>query len=406
MAFVAAFLAGCSSSSHETSSATPTSAAGGTAQAGSAAKITVEGVLTLADFGPGATKAAQARFNAADNSGEIPGGRKINYLGAVDDQGTPDGNLSVVRRLVNQDHVFAIVPALSPFLEFGSGLFINQQKTPTVGWGISPAFCQPSEPSNMYLFGFNGCLTPPIPTYASNLIPGPLTKLFQAEGKGGPQGKTVAIIGDNNDANKLGNQAAQASLANAGFKVVYVQNPLPGPIAQITDYSPYVQALMTANGGKPPDAISVTSGIAEAIGLGKALQQAGYKGVISQPTYAPQVTKAAAGLTAETNFATPESNAPDMARIVSTLQAAGISPIGLPELAGYLSADMFIQILKKVGSDLTAQRFQQVAASFRYEIPGVVGPTYYPAGFQVSPPCGEMVTSDGTKWTITAAYAC
>ena len=63
---------------------------------------------------------------------------------------------------------------------------------------------------------------------------------------------------------------------------------------------------------------------------------------------------------------------------------------GLLDIAatGYYSADMFIQILKKVGPNLTPEAFQQAAANFTYSIPNVVGPTYYPAGFQTGPPCG------------------
>ena len=62
---------------------------------------------------------------------------------------------------------------------------------------------------------------------------------------------------------------------------------------------------------------------------------------------------------------------------------------------------MFIQILKKVGPDLTPQRFQQVAGTITYSIPGVVGPTYYPQGYQVGPPCSEeLVYSNGTTWSV------
>src|SRR5262249_44973449 len=95
-----------------------------------------------------------------------------------------------------------------------------------------------------------------------------------------------------------------------------------------------------------------------------------------------------------------------MAKIVATLHAGGVTLIGQPELAGYYSADMFVQMLKKVGPNLTPEAFRQVAASFTYEVPGVVGPTYYPAGYQVGAPCGELVYSDGTKWTIAVPYAC
>ena len=114
----------------------------------------------------------------------------------------------------------------------------------------------------------------------------------------------------------------------------------------------------------------------------------------------------AKGDTVQNTFATTESPLPAMAKIVALLHAAGVTNIGQPELAAYYSADMFVQILKKVGPDLTPQAFQQTAKNFTYQIPGIVGPTYYPQSFQQGSPCGELVTSNGVKWTIAAPYAC
>ena len=76
--------------------------------------------------------------------------------------------------------------------------------------------------------------------------------------------------------------------------------------------------------------------------------------------------------------------------------------IGQPELGAYFSTDIFIAILKGVGPDLTAQRFQQVAAHYTYQIPGVIGPSYYAAGFYTGAPCGESVYSNGTSWSIAS----
>jgi hypothetical protein len=176
---VAVLTAGCSSSTHSSQGTTATTlgstqtaqgtspttqaSTGGSVRGVTSSEITVGGLVTVLDFGPGAAKAAQARFIAANNSGEIPGGRKIRYVGYADDGGSPDQNLSVTRRLIDQDHVFAIVPALTPFEQSG-GVYLNQQHVPAVGWGISPVFCPTSNPSATYAFAFNGCLTPSPPT--------------------------------------------------------------------------------------------------------------------------------------------------------------------------------------------------------------------------------------------------
>jgi hypothetical protein len=163
---------------------------------------------------------------------------------------------------------------------------------------------------------------------------------------------------------------------------------------------------MTANNGKPPDAIYLEPGPANAFGMSRALQQAGYKGVIAHSTYAPQLVAEAKGDSAINFFATAESTAPAMSQMVAALHAGGVTQIGQPELASYLSADMFVKILQKVGPDLTPKRFQQVASTFAYSIPGVIGPSYYPAVFYVGAPCSELVYSNGTTWSISAPFAC
>ena len=410
-AAVVTSLAGCSSSSHSSSSASTASSSATTAAGAQTAscnssgtrgvtgsEITVGGLVTVLDFGTGIDKAAEARFNQANSDGELPCGRKIKYISSLDDQGTPDVDLSDIRRLTEQDSVFAIAPALSPAIESG-GTYINQHQVPTVGWGVSPAFCQPPNPSDMYLFGFNGCLTPPVQTYQSNVLAGSMAKLFQLKGSSA-QGSPVALIGDDSDTSKSGNAGIGGQLQAVGFKIVYSQNPMPAAPAVVTDFTPYVEAIMTSNGGHPPDLVYVTSGPANAFGLSRALQEAGYKGIISHSTYAPQLVAQAKGDTVQNTFATTESNTPAMQQIISTLHAGGVTQIGQPELAAYYSADMFVQIVKKVGPDLTPQRFQQVAGSFTYSIPGVVGPTYYPQGYEVGPPCSELVYSNGTQWSV------
>jgi branched-chain amino acid transport system substrate-binding protein len=424
---VTALVAGCGSSSHNAQSGTATTTQGttqstsqSTTQGGTAAStqgcthdnargvtgstINVAGLVSILDFGTGAGKAAAARFAQASSDGEIPCGRKINYIATKDDQGTPDGNLSAIRTLVQQNSVFGIAPALSPFIESG-GVYINQQKVPTVGWGVAPSFCPPAGVTSTYLFGFNGCLVQYPPTYAVNIV-GPATvRALKLQGKD-IQGMTSAVIGDDYDSSKSGVTVVSASLVSSGLRSVYAKNPFPAPPAVVSDFSPEVQALMTANNGKPADVIYSASGPATAFGLCRALQQAGFKGLCEHSTYAPSLAATAKGDTVQNTFATTESPLPAMAKIVALLHSAGVTDIGQPELAAYYSADMFVQILKKVGPDLTPQAFQQAAKNFTYQIPGIVGPTYYPQSFQQGSPCGELVYSNGVKWSIAAPYAC
>ena len=176
--------------------------------------------------------------------------------------GDPDGNLAAIRQLVEQDHVFGISPALSPFIQSG-GIYINQQQVPTTGWGVSPAFCPPAGVTNIYLFAFNGCLVEYPPTYSAD-IPGPTTATaIELQGKT-VQGMTAAVAGDDYTSSKSGVKTVAASFAGAGFKVDYAQNPFPAPPAVVTDFSPEVQAILTANSGKPVDVVYSASGPATA----------------------------------------------------------------------------------------------------------------------------------------------
>ena len=59
-------------------------------------EIKVEG-LGYAAFYADAGKAAKVRFDEANSSGEIPGGRKINYLGFQDDASAKKGSNAEVR---------------------------------------------------------------------------------------------------------------------------------------------------------------------------------------------------------------------------------------------------------------------------------------------------------------------
>jgi hypothetical protein len=191
------------------------------------------------------------------------------------------------------------------------------------------------------------------------------------------------------------------------MKVVYAEAALPAPPATVADFTPYVQDIMTSNDGKQPDVAFLVVAPSNVYGLGPALSQAGFTGVNTNAVaYVPSLAALTKGWQAFTQFATPEAPAPEMATIVSTLKAAGIDPVGQPGLAGYYSADMFVEVLKKVGKNLTPERFQAAAAKFTYSIEDVVGPTVYPAGFKAGTPCGQLAESDGAKYAVTAEFAC
>ena len=334
--------------------------------------------------------------------GVTVGGRRINYVESADDKGDPTTDLSEAQRLVQQDQVFAVVPALTPVMDQAAAFF-NQQHVPFFGWGIDHGFC-----NNPYAFGFTGCIVPPetIPTTGTTwgaLI----ASYFKGHGSpGGATGKTAAVIAEDNDTGRTGAIVIGAQARKAGFKVVFQKNDLP--TTPPGDYSPYVNELMTSNSGKQPDVVFVTTSVQNTLQLPGKLVQAGFRGILTNAVlYDPRAVSLMKGNSVFTQFDVPEdTNNAAMQQIVTKIKAAGATQITQPMLSAYFSADAFVAVLKKVGKNLTPESMAKAMASFTYQIPGVVGPTKYPASKTQGAPCGTLVFSDGTNWSVQVPYAC
>ncbi len=335
-------------------------------------------------------------------SGVTIAGRHINYVESADDNGDPATNLSQAQRLVQQDQVFAVVPTLTPVMD-QAATFFAQQHVPFFGWGIDHGFC-----NNPYAFGFTGCIVPPpnIPTTGTTWGALIATYFKNHGSPGGAAGKTAAVIAEDNDTGRTGAIVIGSQAKKAGFKLVFQKNDLPA--TPPGDYSPYVNELMTSNGGKQPDVIFVTVSTNNTLNLPGKLTQAGFKGILTNAVlYDPRAVGLMKANSVFTQFDVPEdtSNAA-MQQIVTKLKAAGATTITQPMLSSYFSADSFVQVLKKVGKNLTPEAVAKAMANFTYQIPGVVGPTKYPASKTQGSPCGTLVYSDGTAWSVQVPYAC
>ena len=182
--------------------------------------------MTVLDFGTGVDKAAEARFNQANNDGELPCGRKIQYIPSLDDQGTPDLDLTDIRRLTQQDGVFAIAPALSPAIRVRWHLCEPAPGSHRGLGGLPRRFASlPTRPTCISS-AVPGCLNPARSNHQSNVLAGSMAKLFQLKGSSA-QGSSVALIGDDTDTSKAGNAGIGGQLQAVGFKIVYSQNPMP-----------------------------------------------------------------------------------------------------------------------------------------------------------------------------------
>jgi branched-chain amino acid transport system substrate-binding protein len=363
--------------------------------------ITVGG-LGYAAFYQDSAVGAQARFDKANNGNEIPGGRKINFLGFRDDGSDQNKNLDEGRKLVQDDQVFAVVPVSTPFL--GAADFFAQNKTPFIGWGISSGFCQ-----NPFGFGFSGCLTPEDPKTAASTW-GDLIKKGNFDGD--TKGKTAAVIAEDNDSGAAGIKVISASAKAGGFKVVYSKNPIPPLPATVSDYTPFANEIMSSNNGNPPDVVFLTLAVNNVNGLQNKLLELGYQGVLTNAVgYDPRIASQYVGSSVFIQFNAFESAQQGntaMQQIIDEVRA--VKPDQLltqPVLAGYLSADMFVQMLKKTGKNLTETRFLRAAnRNFKYELKDVVGSITFPAGHERGGTCGTLVESDGTNYTIRVPFDC
>ena len=374
---------------------------------GAARSQTAPQVLKIATIGTTSlygdmAKGVQARLDDANKNKELPGGRTIEYLGMIDDKSTADGTVAAVRQAKEQDGAFAIVGSINSYL---TSEYVNQQKLPWVGWGITDSFCPHGSKTPWYLFSITGCINAVNAAY-SGAWPELLAKQL-----GGAKGKTVACFGDDSPAGKQGVKTGCSSFKVAGFTPVLEEASVPAPPAVVSDWSPYVQKAMTANSGKPADVVGMMFGPGPVLGFQPALTRAGYPGVPTNAVlYSNRVTSLMKGGVVSVAFATAEaaSSNPEMQKILASLNRVGISTdqVGLTALVGWYSADMFVKILQKAGKNLTPEAFQKAASKFTYEIKNTIGPTTYPNAFAAPTPCGELVASDGTTWTITQPFQC
>jgi ABC-type branched-subunit amino acid transport system substrate-binding protein len=366
--------------------------------------ITVAGLTDSQQ--PEAAAGAKAALDAANDAGGV-NGRKFDYLGGNDDKGDVSQSLALAKKMVQQDGVFAAVPVVTPNAA-SAEQFFEQQKVPFFGWGINTGFYD-----NSYGFGFTGAIVPPPPVTTAGSTWGDLiSQLFKNNGDAkGAKGKSAAVISEDNDSGTTGAQVIGASAKFAGMKVPYQKASIPAPPATVGDYSPYVNDIMTANGGKPVDVVFVVTSFTNVLGLSKALLAAGFEGILTNAVaYDSRLVAAAKGQTVFTQFSTPEA-APDnanMQKVVDTLDKYLPSGQAVTQgvLAGYFSADFFIKAVKKAGKNLTPESLQKATSKLSYSIKDVVGPTPYPDAFKYGTPCGQLVQSDGTAYTVAVKYAC
>jgi ABC-type branched-subunit amino acid transport system substrate-binding protein len=169
--------------------------------------------------------------------------------------------------------------------------------------------------------------------------------------------------------------------------------------------------VLTANAGKPPDAVFVVGSYSNVTAMQKALRDGGYTGLFTDDIeYDPDLVPLATGSAVMLQTAAIETapTNPAMQQLVTDVHAiAPDLPIDQTVAAGYWSADLFIAALKRTGKNLTVDRLLKAAnKGFTYQVANTVGPTKFPAAHDASTPCGSLVRSDGAAFSVLVPYTC
>ncbi len=100
---------------------------------------------------------------------------------------------------------------------------------------------------------------------------------------------------------------------------------MPPPPATVSDFTPYVQSIMTSNGGKQPDVVFLVVAPSNVYGLGPALSQAGFTGVDTNAVaYVPRSRASPRAGRRSPSSPRRSRTSSEMAEINANLKAAGI----------------------------------------------------------------------------------
>ncbi len=359
-------VAGCSSSSKSGSSATTTGAASsGTSassspgSAGGTTKTVTVGVLT--DL-TGASAAGFVTFPKGINAGigvAKTEGYNVKYVEA-DTGSTPSGALVAAQRLVEQQHVFAVLGESSLF--FAAAPYLLSHGIPVIGGGIDG----PEWITDRNMFSVVGTQD--------------YTKVYSQSGEiFAKLGVTnLASIGYPIPSSEDTAKATAISAQMAGVKVGYLNTSLP---LGSTNVGPIVLAMKDAGAdGLNPDIISnsafaIVEGLKQqGIPLKAAVLAQGYGGDLAQG--GPGAVQSSQGIYFGVGYQPVEMHTAATEMLENALSTyAGVT--GDPteaEYHGYLSVDALVQGLKAAGSNATQASFiNAMLAMTKYQGLGLWG---------------------------------
>jgi len=365
--------------------------------------IKVGGLGYAANYGDAAI-GAQARFQRANDTKEVKG-YTFQWTEFADDKNDPATALSETRRLVAQDGIFSLIDVslATP------GDYLTQQQVPWFGPGYDATYC-PDPGVKGWGFSTYGCILRENAKRAYGTTFSLLNKELATKGVKNP---TIALIGTDAQSGKSGITQSASAAQGSGLNVVYAKGTIPAPPAVVGDYSPYIQAMLTSNGGKAPDVIYSQAPPSISLALFNGIKAAGFTGTILSPYYSKLLLKPLAGSYVFMQFAGYETQSKGVEQFTSDVNAFKPGTPGSLTLAGgYFGADMFIAAVKgalKANKTLTSAAVQKYASGMNYYIKDTIGPTKYPNSYNIpDQACNVLdhVNDDGSGFTLAQPYTC
>jgi ABC-type branched-subunit amino acid transport system substrate-binding protein len=379
-----------------------TAAASGDVRGVTADSIKVGGLGEAAVY-VGLEDGARARFERANREGGVHG-RMIDYVGIKDDGSDAGRDLDVTRELVDADGVFAVAPVVSQVFLPQSSDYLAEHQVPFVGWGFMPGFC-----GNAFGYGFNGCLISE--DNINSALTDPVLDAFAEQSGKAISDIRLAIQAGDDITGKSGSVQYADTATKRGAQVVYNEQNVPST-TQVTDYSPYAQAVVASE----PDIVYASVRFADVIGLTVALRQAGFEGpVVNFVTYVPglleaqpDLATALEGVWVNSQLPPSESGSAAVDQVAADLQAIGADPfVTLGASLGYWNADLLVQQLEAAGADLTPDTFQAAMDGFTYEpVDGGIGPVTFPKDQSEATPCAAVVQVTDGQYEVINPMAC
>ena len=333
-------------------------------------------------------------------------GRRIAFIGVLNDLSKSQTPQSAAKQLISSWHVTLVAPFATPNCTRATGQLFAKAKIPFVGWGVCSAFN-----NNRYGVGITGNAANPkfVSTAGLSQLKNSVTRHLVSKKSQGRQ-LTIAVVGDNtpNSIQSVKNQSAAARAV--GFKVVYHANPIPQASPEYRTYAKTVMALK-------PSAIELLGTYAEDVDMAVYLNALGFSGPVSDNlTYRPgsisenQATRLTHVLTVSTVALAPNKQASEK-KIARKLNKLGIRDVeSLGVAIGYWSADMAIDLIKatakRVGIAKVNAKSLETTLRDGWTYKNLMGSISFPDAFTKPMGCSTLLRNVEETYKLVAKFAC